>query len=247
MAIQVVASPTVILLAGGFGTRVRELYPDLPKPMIPVLGEPFLEWEFRYWAAQGFHRFIVSLGYLAHVAESYCASRRSSELTIETVVEPTPLGTGGALHYAASCKGVSEPFVAANADSLLLTSIQPAADAMCDPAVDGVLFGIPVEDASRYGSLEVEGQLLMGFREKSPGRGIINAGVYVLRPRLLERFPASGPLSLESEVFPFWLASGAKFLVIETEAPFLDIGTPASFRQAEEFLGKHFPSGTIFR
>ncbi|MBL8234372.1 MAG: hypothetical protein JNL98_38095, partial [Bryobacterales bacterium] len=143
-------------------------------------------------------------------------------------------------HYAAAEKGVSDPFIAANADSLVVAGMEPALSAMQDPQVDGVLLGIPVPDTSRYGSLAVDGGRLTGFHEKRPGSGIINGGVYVLRPRLLTGFPSGRPLSIEAEAFPALLKNGAHLRVIPVDAPFLDIGTPESVRQAESFIHSHF-------
>jgi D-glycero-alpha-D-manno-heptose 1-phosphate guanylyltransferase len=211
--------------------------------MIPVAGEPFLEWVIRYWVAQGFRRFVVSLGHLAEAGERFCAARRGSGLEIETVVEPEPLGTGGAIHFAAACKGVSDPFAAANGDSLVVADMRPALELMNEPDIDGVLLGVPVPDAARYGSLVVEDGRLVGFREKRPGSGMINGGVYLLRRRVLDWFPPQRPLSIESETFPALLAAGAHFRVLPADAPFLDIGTPESIQQAESFIGAHFTAG----
>lgn len=237
---RITESPTVILLAGGFGTRIRELYPDVPKPMIPVAGQPFLEWTIRYWVQQGFHRFIVSLGHLAAIGERFCAARNGQGLDIRTVVESAPLGTGGAIHYAAQTCGVSDVFVAANADSLVVADMRPAMQLMQDPQVDGVLLGVPVPDTTRYGSLAVEGARLTGFREKRPGTGLINGGVYVLRRKMLDLFPTQRPMSVETDAFPALLSSGADLRVVPADAPFLDIGTPESVRQAEHFVLSHF-------
>ncbi|MBL8179253.1 MAG: NTP transferase domain-containing protein [Bryobacterales bacterium] len=224
---------TALLLAGGFGTRIRELYPDVPKPMIPVLGEPFLEWAIRYWKRQGAGRFVLSLGHLAEVAEHYFAHRAE----VATIRETTPLGTGGAVLFAAAEAQLSDPFVVANGDSLVLADVSTALAAIAQDGVDGVVLGVAVEDASRYGSLAVdEAGRLLGFHEKRPGRGLINGGVYFFRRATLDRFPRKQPLSMELDVFPALLAAGADLRVVGVQAPFLDIGTPESVRQAEEFV-----------
>lgn len=227
------AELTAVLLAGGFGTRIRELYPDVPKPMIPVLGEPFLEWAIRYWKREGVHRFVLSLGHLAEVAEQYFAGRTE----VAMVREPQALGTGGAVSYVANQAVLSDPFIVANGDSLVLADVSAALAAIAQPGVDGVVLGVEVEDTSRYGSLAVdEAGRLLGFREKRPGRGLINAGVYFFRRGTVERFPKQQPLSMETDVFPSLLAGGADLRVVGVQAPFLDIGTPESVRQAEEFV-----------
>jgi D-glycero-alpha-D-manno-heptose 1-phosphate guanylyltransferase len=237
---------SVILLAGGLGTRVRALYPDLPKPMIPARGEPFLEWVIRYWCRQGAAHMAVSVGHLAEVAERYLAGRAPE--VVETVREPHPMGTGGAVRYAAQHvrSPLSDPFVVANADSLVLASMSGAlARLERNPAVSGVVLGLEMEDAARYGSLDLgdgDGDRLLGFREKRPGRAVINAGVYCFRRSLLDLFPAGEPLSMETQVFPALLASGARMEVerVPAATPFLDMGTPESLAQLDAFIAGNF-------
>lgn len=229
---------TALLLAGGFGTRIRELYPDVPKPMIPVAGKPFLEWAIRYWARQGVRRFLLSLGHLAPVAQAYFAERAEDGLEILCFEEPQPMGTGGAVLYAAAQAAISDPLIVANGDSLVVADTGGAQRLLSgNPALDGALLGVEVADASRYGTLAIgnEGRLL-GFKEKQPGSGVINAGVYFFRPSVLGKFPERMPLSMEVDVFPALLGGGADLRVCGVEAPFLDIGTPETVALAEAFI-----------
>ncbi len=226
---------TGLLLAGGFGTRIRDLHPGVPKPMIPIEGKPFLDWAMAYWRRQGITRFVLSLGHLADVAERYYRGHPD----VFTLVEPRPLGTGGAIRHALSSGQLSDPFLAANGDSLVAADCRPAFELMASaPAADGVLLGVAVPDASRYGSLDFDPGTgrLRGFREKQPGAGVINGGVYLLRPRLVARFPAADPLSLEREAFPRLLAENVDLRVVPVTAPFLDIGTPESLGEASAFV-----------
>ena len=208
--------------------------------MIPIAGRPFLEWQLRYLAGQGIRRFVISLGYLAEVAQAYFAARAPDHLEIRTVVERAPLGTGGAVVYADS-EAAGDPLLIANADSLAAAALGPAFERFKRPETDAVILGVRVADASRFGTLalDAEGRLL-GFAEKRPGQGIINAGVYLIRRSVVGRFPAKRPLSLETEVFPRLLAEGAVIYGAPVEAPFLDIGTPESLGEAEEFLLRNF-------
>lgn len=231
-----------IVLAGGQGTRIRHLCPELPKPMIPAAGRPFIEWVIRWLAAQQVSRFVVSLGHLADAAEKYLVARPRDGLQIRTVREMAPLGTGGAIALAGQVAGAAEMVVVANGDSLVLADLSPAWRMLDDASLDGVIVGLEVDDASRYGRLEVDGAgRLRGFVEKQPGRGIINGGVYLFRRRLLDRFPKQRPLSIETEVFPALLAEGGRLAVHACRAPFLDIGTPESLAQADHFIQTHFP------
>ena len=123
---------SVILLAGGFGKRVRRLHPDLPKPLIPVAGRPFIDWICGYWARQGIRRIIVSLGHLADVAERHFQSADWGDVQILTAREKEPLGTGGAVVHAARSHDCGDPFIVANGDSLVFGSVSEAWD-LIDP------------------------------------------------------------------------------------------------------------------
>ncbi|MBX9791547.1 MAG: NTP transferase domain-containing protein [Pirellulales bacterium] len=235
-------SPRVcgILLAGGAGTRLRSLYPDVPKPFIEVAGRPFIHWVLRQFAAQGIEDFVVSLGHLADVAERLLDERPVDGLHVRTVREQKPLGTGGAARLAAaSCD--HDYLAIANADSLVLADWHGIWSRLQDPAVAGVVLAVEVDDASRFGQLDVDAQdRLLGFHEKQPGAGLINAGVYVLKRHVIARFPKSSPLSLEQDVFPALLAAGIHIEVERTRAEFLDIGTPDTVRVAARFVKRHF-------
>lgn len=235
-------APCAIILAGGRGTRISHLQPHLPKPLIPANGRPFIEWVIRHFQSQGIGQFVVSLGHLAEVAEAYFRQRPADGLSIKTVREAEPLGTGGGFLFAQQAAGDADPLVLANGDSLVLADLAGAWRLLEDPTVDGVVVGLAVPDAARYGGLEVDHNgRLQRFREKQPGAGLINAGVYCFRRRLLASFPQQLPLSMELDVFPALLRQGAKLMVHASSAPFLDIGTPESLAEAEEFVGRHWP------
>ncbi len=231
--------PTGILLAGGKGTRLRDRHPDLPKPMIPCGGRPFIECVIRYFASQGVSRFVVSLGHLAEIAEAYFRKRPKDDVAIATVREPAPLGTGGGVRFAWDSIPESDVLVA-NGDSLVVADLAPAFALFARPEVDAVLLGVSQDDASRYGTLCVDaGGRLLAFKEKRPGAGLVNAGVYLLKWRLRETIAAGTPLSMETDVIPRWLADGRRILVQPCRAPFIDIGTPESLDTAAAFLAEH--------
>jgi D-glycero-alpha-D-manno-heptose 1-phosphate guanylyltransferase len=235
------ASSCAVILAGGLGTRVRSIWPNLPKPMIPVAGAPFLEWVLRYFSTQGVANFVISLGHRAEAAEDYLRLRSAGADRIRTVCEPEPLGTGGALVFAEQFTSHSDPLLLANGDSLALADLSGAWRLLADDAVDGVIVGVEMDDASRYGRLQLgPGGRLSRFVEKQPGHGLINAGIYLFRRRLLAGLPKRRPLSMEHDVFPELLACGARLMVHACRAPFLDIGTPESLGQADGFIRQHF-------
>jgi len=231
---QVVA----VVLAGGFGTRVAHLLSGIPKPMAPVAGRPFVEWVLRCLGRQGIRKVLLSTGHRAEVVEQHFHSQPVPGVTARCFAETQPLGTAGGFLNAVRLSGETpEAWLVLNGDSLVFADLQLACAELSDPAVAGVVVGCSVADASRYGTLSIgPGGELRGFIEKRPGSGVINAGIYLLRDSVVRQFPGTLPMSFEQEVFPQLIARGVRLRVCAVEAPFLDIGTPASLRQAESFV-----------
>ncbi len=237
------ADVTVVILAGGFGTRIKQQLPDLPKPLAPVAGRPFLDWQLRYLQQQGFRRSLLSTGYLAEKVAAYAQNAEIADMAIACVPETEPLGTAGGFLNTVSNNSFDSPnsttpaWLVLNGDSLIVTDYRVMLAALAEENVDGVILGVNVPDASRFGSLKVNDQgELEQFAEKQAGAGVINSGVYLLGDRLLAHFPAHRPLSFEYDVFPTLLNQGAKIKVHAVDAPFLDIGTPETLAQAGEFI-----------
>jgi D-glycero-alpha-D-manno-heptose 1-phosphate guanylyltransferase len=232
-----------VVLAGGLGTRLRQVVADVPKPMAPVGGKPFLCWQLAYLRKQGFEDIVLSVGHRAEVIEEYFTRHPLPVARLVCVREAGPLGTGGAFrHVVAAVRGAVPPdaWLVLNGDSLALTDMQPLVAALAAAETDGALLAVEVPDAARYGSLKTDATgYLLRFSEKHPGSGCINAGVYLLRDRLLDRFPQAPRLSFEADVFPALLAGGCRLRVVAVNAPFLDIGTPESWRQAEDFVSQN--------
>jgi D-glycero-alpha-D-manno-heptose 1-phosphate guanylyltransferase len=238
------ASPdqiVAVILAGGFGKRIRHLLPDIPKPMAPVNGRPFLEWVVRYLAAQKIRRVILSTGHLAETVARHFQTQPVKNVRVICVPETRPLGTAGGFLNAIG--GVSEQpdaWLVLNGDSLAPAPLDKILESLDDPKVEGAVLGVRVADASRFGTISQNARgELAGFSEKKPGAGVINAGVYLFRRSAIERFPDKTPLSIETEVFPALVAEEVRLKVCVTDAPFLDIGTPESLPLAEEFIRRN--------
>jgi NDP-sugar pyrophosphorylase family protein len=206
--------------------------------MAPVAGKPFLEWVLRYLVRQGITEAILSTGYLAETVAEHFRSQPVTGLHIGCLAEKQPLGTGGGFVNARNFFGrIVEAWLVLNGDSLIFADLQQAVRQLSDPAVDGVVIGRAVPDAARYGTLALRtDRTLLGFEEKRPGRGVINAGVYLFKDSLVREFPAKRPLSFEKDVFPDLVRRGFELKVCVTDAPFLDIGTPESLKLAEAFV-----------
>lgn len=234
---------TAVVLAGGFGTRIRHLLPGLPKPMAQVAGRPFLEHVVRYLGGFGVTRVILSTGYLSEVIESHFATARIPGFEVTCARETTPRGTaGGFLQAAQTAARQPDAWLVLNGDSLVFSDFAAFIAEFERARVPAAILGLRVEDASRFGTLELAPDgTLARFAEKRPGAGLINAGVYLFRPAALAEFPAQVPLSFETDVFSALLRRGMSVMVQAVAAPFLDIGTPESLAQAEAFILAHNP------
>ncbi len=226
---------TAVVLAGGFGTRIQHLLGDLPKPMAPVAGRPFVEWVVRYLAAQKITKVVLSTGYRTEMVEQYFQSQPVADVEVVCVPETTPLGTaGGFLNALHGSKMHPQAWLVLNGDSLALAPLEKMIQALADPEIEGAILGVTMSDASRYGTIsQNERGELASFSEKKAGAGVINAGAYLFRVSAIKFFPSKIPLSFETDVFPALNAGKVRLKVCVTEAPFLDIGTPESLPLAE--------------
>ena len=227
-----------VILAGGLGTRIQHLLPNLPKPMAPVAGRPCIEWLVRYLAKQGIKRVVISTGYRAEMVATHFDPQPVAGLEISCVAETAPLGTAGGLWHAVRASRLTPPaWLVLNGDTFCFADLRLTAARLADSALAGVMYAREVPDALRYGSLVVDANgCLAEFVEKRPGKGLISTGIYLLRDALVQTFPDRRPLSLEREVFPEWTISRKVLKVEITRAPFLDIGTPETLAAAETFV-----------
>lgn len=230
-------STDVLILAGGLGTRLRSVVPDLPKVLAPVAGRPFLHYLLGWMARFGARRIVVGLGYRAEAVCRFLAENDFPSLEIATIVEPEPLGTAGAIRFARHALK-TDPVLVLNGDSFVdadlcaLLARHRATDAL------GTLLCTEVEDSARYGRVEFDpAGRIAGFREKGAGpseRAMINAGVYVLSARLLDDIAAGGACSLEHDIFER-LPAGS-FAALTGRHRFVDIGTPESLASADRIF-----------
>jgi D-glycero-alpha-D-manno-heptose 1-phosphate guanylyltransferase len=231
---------TAIVLAGGRGTRLASLHPNIPKPLVPVAGEPFLYWLTGWLAGQGLRDFVFSVGYLGEQIERWLA-RQNPQPGYRLICrrEESELGTGGAvLHCLDLC---ADTILIVNGDTLVLADIAQLMTSVAAGQRDGAILGVRVADASRYGSLEIDDHGMLGaFAEKRPGEGIVNAGVLLLKKSALDGFARGEKLSLENDILPDLLRNKQKIAVhVAEDAPFLDIGTPESAAQADDFIARN--------
>jgi len=222
-----------IVLAGGFGTRLREVVPDMPKPMAPIAGRPFLEILLSALARKGFTRVVLSLGFMAekiiaHFGESY----EGMHLVYE--VESRPLGTGGAIR-AALTRCESDHVFIFNGDTYLDLEVDEL-ESLWQAQRHPVIVVRKVPDTARFGRVEMSDGRINAFLEKGvSGAGLINAGCYVLPKGALDDFALGQPFSLETEFFINYLQR-IRFDGFVTHGRFIDIGVPDDYALAQTAL-----------
>lgn len=224
-----------IVLAGGFGTRLAHVVPDVCKPMAPVAGRPFLRFIMDQLAAAGFDRVVVADGYRREQIEDFFGSAYRG-MSIEYSPEETPLLTGGAVKRALSgCE--SDWVFVLNGDTWLDVDFA-AMEAGAADAPENATAVIAVKrmrDFERYGTVDVDAcGSLTAFHEKRPcEEGLINAGVYLLRRDALNNM--SEKFSLESDYFEHVVGDGALYAA-ECSGGFIDIGVPGDYELAQTML-----------
>lgn len=223
-----------IVLVGGLGTRLRPVVEDVPKPLAPVAGRPFLAWILDHLAAEGIRHVILASGHMAEQVE-HRIGRRWRDIDVEYSVESEPLGTGGALRLAAKRLRTGAAH-AINGDTFL--RYHPAdlerAVRMADAELGLAL--AQVEDAARYGAVESEAGWVTGFKEKGrSGPAWINAGCYFLTERAMARLPDMPRFSFEHEVLEP-LARQRRVLGFGATRDFIDIGVPEDYRRAQDWF-----------
>lgn len=220
-----------IILAGGFGTRLRAVVSDVPKPLAPVAGRPFLAWLLDALAKGGLRRIVLATGYLGEMVEA-AIGHRHGPMEVTYVREEAPLGTGGSL-WAAMAATTGERVFAMNGDTWQAADY--AAMAREAPMADLVFAVRPVEDRARYGSVVLEEGRLVGLREKGEaGPGLVNSGIYLLRRDILTKRPIQGAFSFEKEVLE--RPGDLDIRGFTVDGRFIDIGTPEDFARAQTAL-----------
>ena len=225
-----------IVLVGGEGTRLRPLTSDVPKPAVTLVDRPFLAYAIEWLAAHGVSEVVLACGFLPDVLrEALKDEEDRAGVEITYVAEPEPLGTAGAIRFAAEALGdrLEDRFLALNGDVLADLDLSSLLRAHEERGARATIGLHPVPDSAAYGLVrcDEEGQVLE-FLEKTGEQvpGEINAGAYVLERSVLDLVPAGRAVSIEREVFPRLVGEGLCGLLLE--GYWMDIGTPDRYLQA---------------
>jgi D-glycero-alpha-D-manno-heptose 1-phosphate guanylyltransferase len=227
-----------IVLAGGLGTRLRSVVPDLPKPMAEVAGKPFLWWVLRRLEQQGIGDVYLSVGYKREVIEAYFGAKFGA-LNVHYVVEDEPLGTGGAIAKAFDAIGGEEAFVL-NGDTMTVVEFAELRSAAASD-VDLAMAVAELDDVARYGAVDFDATLMRrvtAFREKGQtGAGFINAGVYLVKRDALKRYPLPEKFSFEQDFLHAHLAD-LRVSAVPAVSQLIDIGVPDDYALAQTLVPK---------
>jgi NDP-sugar pyrophosphorylase family protein len=224
-----------ILLAGGKGTRLRPLTIHTPKPIVPIFDRPFLTYQLDLLKRiPEIDEVILSLNYQPRRIEEIFGDGSETGLAIRYVVEPAPLGTGGAIRYAGET--LRESVVVFNGDVLTQVDLATVIALHRERKAKATLVLTPVENPSAYGLVETDADgNIQRFLEKPKPDEItcntINAGIYVLEPDTFDRIPKDTPWSIERSFFPSLIERGETFVAHVDRGYWIDIGTPEKYIQ----------------
>jgi mannose-1-phosphate guanylyltransferase len=238
-----------LILAGGKGTRLRPLTIHTPKPVVPIANRPFLLYQIDLLKRAGIREITLSLSYQPGKIEEILANGEDYGVHIRYAVEASPLGTAGA--YKNAQEHLSRTTVVLNGDVFTNLDLAAVIAFHREKKAAATVVLTPVENPSAYGLVETEPDgRVRRFLEKPKPEEItcntINAGIYVLEPRLLDYIPAGETFSFEYQLFPAILAAGEPFYAWTWEGYWLDIGAPARYLQAHyDLLGGRLASVTV--
>jgi D-glycero-alpha-D-manno-heptose 1-phosphate guanylyltransferase len=230
-----------LILAGGLGTRLRPLLRDRPKPMAPIKGKPFLEYQIEQLRAHELSDLLLCVGHLAYHIQDYFGNGRDWGVQIAYAVERELLGTAGAIKSAQ--RFIDDTFLVLNGDSYLEADFLGLIEChrhrqSADLRTIGTIAIVDVDDATSYGKIELDGKArILSFGEKvETGPGWINGGVYVLEPTILDSIPTGRVASIEKETFPLALKQNRHLFGYLVQGFFVDIGTPEGYHRFCQYV-----------
>jgi mannose-1-phosphate guanylyltransferase len=236
-----------VILAGGLGTRLGPLTAQIPKPMVPVAGVPYLEHQLRFLKRQSLRDVVLLTGYRGHMIEDYFGNGRRFGLSIRYSRETSPIGTGGALRLAAHL--LAEQFLVIYGDSYLPIDYQDVARSFTASGTIGmvVVYDNRLADTSVHNNVAVDGEGLVLRYEKEAREdsdlAFVEAGILAFRRSVVDMIP-EGVVSLEQQIFPELIAE-RQLRAYSTSQRFYDIGTPERLRVFEKYLSHDHHADTI--
>jgi mannose-1-phosphate guanylyltransferase len=229
-----------VVLVGGEGTRLRPLTFTTPKPLLSIANQPHLERQLAWLASHGVDEVVLSMGYLPDAFHRHFTSDQSGhdvfgDVVLRYVVEKEPLGTAGAIRFAA--EGIEERIIVCNGDVLTSRDLDAMVQFHDRQGAEVTISLTQVDDPSAFGVVptNADGGVIAFVEKPAPGKAPsnwINAGTYVIEPAFLRRIPPRLNVSVERETFPRMLARPGLLYGYQSDAYWLDIGTPEKYLEA---------------
>ena len=225
-----------IILVGGQGTRLRPITYDTPKALVPLRNRPFMGYMLDFLKSGGLDGAVLSMGYLPTPIQEYLAECDLDGFGVEYAVEDTALGTAGGIKNAARYIEGGGPVVAVNGDVLSGMDLARMIETHKSSRALASITLTSVEDPTAYGLVEVDHDMVVHrFIEKPAAdevtTSLVNAGIYILEPEVIEMIPPAQEVSIEREIFPELQAMGQLRAYISSSY-WRDIGTPRSYLAA---------------
>lgn len=229
-----------IVLAGGLGTRLRDVVPDLPKCLAMANGKPFLHYVFRYLEKHQVQQVILALGYKHELITDWCSRHKQLPFSLSYSVEEEPLGTGGAVKKALEHASEKEVLIL-NGDTLFNVEVRALEDFHRQHSAALTLALKPMENFDRYGvvKLDEDGRII-SFEEKKHYRsGLINGGLYLVNKPAFSSLPLPEKFSFEKDYLERY-APAERFFGYKTDDYFIDIGIPEDYRRVQTEIRQIF-------
>ena len=217
---------TMVIMAGGRGTRLGKYTKNCPKPLLPVNGKPMLERIIERAKLQGFENFLISINYLGQMIKEHFSDGKKWNIKIDYIKERQPLGTGGALRLISP--KLKLPFVVSNCDIMTDFHYGELLDFHCNHNAEATMAVRNHEWENPYGVVRTKGVDIIGFEEKPVVRSNINAGVYVLEPSAIGVIKKNEKLDMPN-IFERLKAKNLRTIVYPVHEPWLDIGIPEDY------------------
>lgn len=232
---------TAIILAGGLGTRLREVVQDRPKPMALVNGLPFLARQISYWISQGIDNFVLSVGYKHEIIIDFFGYEYLGA-KIDYAVETRPLGTGGGLFLAMEKIASTSPFLLLNGDTYFTVELSELVNFSEASSADLTFALFSTADTKRYMGIDVSSSgevTALKSNAINKSHHLANGGVYLVSNPLALKdnlYDFTKMISFEDEVLPNMHTTGKRLFGLVCEGVFIDIGLPEDYKRSESVL-----------
>jgi D-glycero-alpha-D-manno-heptose 1-phosphate guanylyltransferase len=230
---------SAVILAGGLGTRLQNTVPGVPKPMAPINGRPFLEYQIDYWIAQGIEQFVISVGYLRQIIMSHFG-KSYREARIDYAIEKTPQGTGGGLLRAIQKLKDQQKILLLNGDTFFEVNLSELDSFHTERQSDWTFSLFRSNEKGRYLGMEVDANgrvISLNSGSKDLGQPC-NGGVYLVNTKILKAagLRSGEKLSIEDDIMPSYFSAGKMLYGYICDGRFIDIGVPEDYFRSSKIL-----------